>query len=483
MKDLLNKIKLSEKKSVLVIGDVMLDEYIFGDVSRISPEAPVLILKENKREWSLGGAANVALNCKQIGCDVSLIGVVGSNDFAGKKFLSMLCENGISSSGVVQSKNRVTTCKKRAMANNHQLIRIDAENDFDLLKDEFLDIEKKIDQLLKPETMVLVSDYAKGVVTSVVLSKIISCSKKNNCIVIADPKGNTFDKYTGVTYLKPNYKEYLQILHFYGLSKDDSIVENGKTICEILSLQGLILTLGGKGIQFVSKNQDFFVPAYQQEVFDLTGAGDTVMSFLALGLSVKLPMKQCVRLANRAAAVAVSHLKTYAVSLDELVEKEYDFDQKIFDDWALLKIELDWLKLENKKIVFTNGCFDLLHSGHLHVLNEAKKKGDILVVAANTDDSVKRFKGNSRPIKTLEERIKILSALKVVDFVVPFAQDTPKELIEYLKPDVLVKGSDYKKEHIAGYDFMIKSGGTVHLVDLKKGFSTSNLVKLINKTA
>ncbi|MCK4651413.1 D-glycero-beta-D-manno-heptose 1-phosphate adenylyltransferase [Candidatus Babeliales bacterium] len=476
MKNLINKVKLSGEKKVLVIGDVMLDEYLFGDVSRISPEAPVPVLKEKKREWSLGGAANVALNCKKIGMKVELIGVVGKNDYASKKLLSMLSENGVSTSGIVQSFRRVTTCKKRAMANSQQLLRIDTEDIFPLVEEEFLDIEKKISDFLQPGVVVLISDYAKGVLTTTVLKKIIDCANKNDCLVIVDPKGKDFEKYKNVNYLKPNYKEFCQILDFYRLPLNDSIIKNGKKICELLCLNGLIITLGEKGIQFVSKTDDIFVPACKREVFDLTGAGDTVISFLALGLSIKLPINDCLKLANYAASVVISHLKTYAVGLDEIFEYMAGFDEKIFYNWFFLKNKLDYFKKKQKKIVFTNGCFDLLHSGHLHVLNEAKKKGDILIVGINTDDSVKRFKGNSRPIKSFQERAKILAAMEVVDFIVSFDQDTPAELIEYLMPDVLVKGADYQKEKVAGYDFMIKSGGKIHLVDLQKGLSTSALV-------
>jgi D-beta-D-heptose 7-phosphate kinase/D-beta-D-heptose 1-phosphate adenosyltransferase len=482
MKHLLEKIKNVARKNVLVIGDVMLDEYIFGEVSRISPEAPVPVLREEKREWSLGGAANVALNCKQIGCNVSLIGLVGHDDVPGKKLISMLCANGISKSGIVYSNKRVTTCKKRMMASNHQLIRVDSEDQFPLCESELQAVKGKIVQCIRQGSIILVSDYAKGVLTSAVLQAIIKDAKKNNCMIIVDPKGTFFEKYRGVTYIKPNYKEYLQMLQRYDLSLKKSIVENGRRLCELLDLEGLIVTLGEKGIQFVSMKEDLFVPACTREVYDLTGAGDTVMAFLALGLAAGLQMNQCLNLSNHAAAVAISHVKTYAVSLDELLEKEYDVDQKVFFDWAMLKIELDWLKLENKKIVFTNGCFDLLHSGHLHVLQEAKKLGGILVVAVNTDASVKRFKGEGRPIKTLHERLKILASMHIVDFVVAFDQDTPKELIEYVKPDVLVKGADYKKEEVTGYDFMMKNGGVIHLVDLKQGFSTSRLVKAVKRT-
>ena len=482
MKNLINKIKLTGGKEILVIGDVMLDEYVFGSVTRISPEAPVPILKEERKEWSLGGAANVALNCKHVGCEVNLIGIIGnSNDYAENKLLSMLKENRISINGLVKSDQRNTTLKKRMLAEGQQLLRVDSENNADLSEKEFLEIEKKIKEFIKPGIVILISDYVKGVVTEKFLSKILILAKKYNCLVLADPKKTDFNKYKGVNYLKPNLKEFNQILEFYNLSKDDSIIKNGKMICELLSLDGLIITLGSEGIQFISKKEDIFIPARKQEVFDLTGAGDTVFAFLGLGLSLKLPMKQCLKLANHAASVAVSHLKTYAVSLDELIDKNIDLSEKIFYDWASLKIELDWLRLEGKRVVVTNGCFDLLHSGHIYSLEEAKKQGDILVVALNTDDSIKRLKGNDRPIKTLDERAKVLSAIGIVDFIISFGQDTPKELIKYLKPDILVKGGDYKKEDVVGYHFMKKYGGKVHIVPYQKGLGTTSLIEIARR--
>ncbi len=481
MKTIINHIKTSTKKNVLVIGDVMLDEYIFGSVNRISPEAPVPILKEEKREWSLGGAANVALNCKHIGCNIDLIGIINKSDRPGQKFISMLEKNGIPTHGLINSSSRATTCKKRLMANNQQLLRIDTENINFLSVEESNQIEKNLDKLVKQNTIILVSDYAKGIITKQILSKIILLGKQRNCLILVDPKKPNFDKYQNINYIKPNHKEFSEMVNYYGFNQNDSIIENGKKICRQLNLDGLVITLGEKGIQFISNKEIIFIPACKKEVFDLTGAGDTVIAFLALGLSSNLKIKQCLKLANHAAAVAISHLKTYAVSLDELIDKNIDFEEKILHDWAMLKIELDWLKLENKKIVFTNGCFDILHSGHIHLFREAKKQGDILVVGLNTNNSVQRLKGKSRPINNLDERSKILSGIGVIDFIVSFNEDTPKEIIEYLSPDILVKGGDYKKESIVGYDFVKSNGGHIHIVNYQADLATTNIVNKIKQ--
>lgn len=483
MKNLIKKIKLNSSKNIIIIGDIMLDEYIFGSVSRISPEAPVPVLLEEKRDWSLGGAANVALNCKRIGCNVKLIGIINNSDAAGLKILHILSKNSIDTKNLLKSKNRKTTVKKRIVSNTQQLLRIDNENNEELNKKEFIAIIEKLKETISKESIILISDYAKGIINNNLIQTITKIALKNHCKILVDPKGKNFEKYKNVNYIKPNYKEYLLMLDSYRLSKKNSIIANGKTICNKLSIDGLIITLGEKGIQFISMDEDIFVPAIKKNVYDLTGAGDTVFAFISLGLSVGLKIQECLELANNAASVAISHLKTYAVSLDELLDKDQFFSEKIFNNWVDLKIKLDWLKLEKNKIVFTNGCFDLLHSGHLHLLSEAKKQGDILVVALNSDDSVKRLKGNLRPIKTLNERMNIIASIGIVDFVVAFNQDTPQELIKYTKPDVLVKGGDYNKNNIVGAKFIKKNGGKIHIVDFKSNLSTSNIIKSLKEAS
>ena len=479
MKEIINSVKLAGKRPLLIIGDVMLDEYVFGEVSRISPEAPVPILNEQKREWSLGGASNVALNCSQVGFSVNLVGVIGDLDVSGQKFFSLLQQNNLSTEGIIKSKDRITTCKKRVLAKNQQILRVDNETTKELTSAEFIRILKKVEELMFPESIILLSDYAKGVLTKNLISEIILLAKKRRSIILLDPKGPDFSKYKGVNYLKPNLKEFGHLIDYFGLNSNNSLIENGKKVCDLLDLQGLIVTMGEKGMHYISRAEEHFIPACRREVFDITGAGDTVFAFLALGLAANLSILHSLKFANHAASIAVSHLKTYAVSFEELIDKNVELTEKVFFDWALLKIELDWLRLEKKKVVFTNGCFDILHAGHIHLLNESKKLGDILVVAINTDDSIKRYKGDSRPIKTMLERAKVLAAIGVVDFVVIFDQDTPKELIEYLKPDVLVKGGDYKKESIAGYEFMTNNGGNVVIVDYQEGMSTTNIINKI----
>jgi len=485
MKNIIKELKASQFKDILVVGDVMLDEYVFGSVSRVSPEAPVPIVKEEKRDWSLGGAANVALNCKKIGCNVELIGIVNDLDAAGQKLFSILAKKDLEK-GIVKSPNRVTTSKKRILSQNYQLLRIDLEDSKKLAEFEKEAILAKIDQLLKLNSVVIISDYAKGVIDQDLIEQIIVKAKCLNSLVLVDPKGPDFGKYKGVNFIKPNFKEYKQIVQFFNLPSESSVVENGRKICDLLSLDGLFVTLGEKGIQFISKNEQCFAPAVcKREVFDLTGAGDTVSAFLALGLLNKLEISTVLNLANHAASVAISHLKTYAVSLEELIDRNIEVGDKFFVDWRNLKIELDWNRVEGKKVVFTNGCFDLIHGGHIEVLNEAKKLGDILIVALNSDESIKRLKGDERPIKTLSERAKIISALGFVDFVTFFNEDTPATLIDFIRPDIVAKGGDYKKEDVVGYDTVMSYGGSVEIINhqfsQENGYSTTLLVEKMSK--
>lgn len=475
MKKLVARLKLGAVKDIVVIGDVMLDEYIIGHADRISPEVPVPVVKEQRREWRLGGAANVAANCRHIGFRVNMVGIIGE-DGAGQRLCGLLRELNIQTDGLIRSQTRVTTSKKRIVAQNHQLLRIDNEEISSLQTKEYNELLLHVDRLIKPGVIVYISDYAKGVVSSELLSYVIIQAKKYDCLVMVDPKGPDFFKYKGAHYIKPNAKEFKQIIIVLEIDHTLSMVEQARMVCQKLELKGLFITLGDKGIQYVSPQEQIYSPACAQDVFDLTGAGDTVGAFLALSMAHGLDIYDCLSIANRAAAVAVSHVKTYAVSIDELIDRESEPTEKIYMDWMALKIDLDWARRDGKKVVFTNGCFDILHSGHVYILKEAKKLGDLLVVAINTDDSVRRFKGSSRPINTLQDRMDVMASLGVVDFVVFFDQNTPQELIEYLRPDVLVKGGDYTIDAIAGSQFVQSYGGSVRVIDLVPEKSTTRVI-------
>lgn len=478
MKSLIQRLKYAPQKSVVVVGDIMVDEYIFGSVSRISPEAPVPVVREQRRELYLGGAANTAANCAVLGLDASIIGVVNNNDVYGRSMASLLKKSGLSADGIVYSNTRKTTAKNRVLAENHHCLRIDNEDTMPLSSVEYAGVVAQLEQHVKPGCVILVSDYAKGVITSALLEAIKKLAQQNEALIIVDPKGPNFAKYRGVDYLKPNASEFKQIVLALNIDVALSMVEQGQQVCRQLDLQGIVITLGERGMHFISKTEDFFSPAFKREVFDLSGAGDTVFAYLAFAIAHRVSMVDALKLANKAASIAVSHLKTYAVRLEELLDFSDDPEAKVVFDWQQLKAELDILRAQGLRIVFTNGCFDLLHPGHVRCLYEAKKQGDVLIVALNTDDSVRRLnKGPERPLNILEDRATIIAGLASVDFVTSFDQDTPKEIIELLKPDVLVKGGDYKVEDIVGYAEVTARGGVVCVIPLMQGKSTTKIVK------
>jgi len=466
MKQIINYIKNSGIKQVVLIGDVMLDEYIFGSAYKISPEAPVPVIKEESREWSLGAAANVAANCKNIGLDVKLIGIVNDEDYSGKKIISLLDDANIAIDGLVYSSSRITTNRKRIIAGQQQCVCVDRYDAHSLSIQERSALFEKIDKFVKPETLIMVSDHAKGVVDETIIDYLVSLAHKQRCRVIVDPEGPHFDMYANVDYLKPNLDEFQQMIHHFGLSPARSMIENGRAICSLLEIAGIFVTMGENGIRYISNENQIYARALKREVSGLTGSGDTVFAFLGLAFAHKITIEKSIKLANAAAAVAGSHFKTYAVSIDELIDKDTESCEKIIDDWARLKIELDWLRGEGNKVVFTYGCFDFLTLEHIYMLHQAKLRGETLVVALNTNNAGGPLSSETeRLINTLSERAQIVAALGCVDFVIDYDQNTPLEIINYLEPDVLVIGGNCKIADSVDFDTVMQSGGEVHVID------------------
>lgn len=447
----------SKKPKILVVGDFMVDHYIWCDCTRISPEAPVMVMKSQKEDKRLGGAGNVYANLKSLGAEVFALGLVGDDESG--RFLK---EN--LNAKLLVEKDRKTPLKSRVLSHSQQVLRLDDENDFDTkLEDEIIQEYKKI---AKDYDAIVLSDYAKGILTSKVTKALIEHANTLNLPILIDPKGSDFSKYQNATLLTPNKKEAIQAL---GVEKIDNLEKALKKLKDDLNLAYSIITLSEEGIALFDEKLHI-IPAKALEVYDVTGAGDSVIAMLAYALALKVDIVKACELANDAAAVVVAKVGSVSVSLEEIKNlKKASFEDKIKSKEELVKL------LQDQKVVFTNGCFDIMHYGHIKYLEKAKKLGDILVVGLNSDESVKRLKGSSRPINLEFQRACMLASMYFVDYVVIFDEDTPYKLIEFLKPDVLVKGADYKDKEVVGSNLVKK----VELIDFEDGFSTTNIINRI----
>lgn len=478
---LIEAIEHFSDQNILVFGDLMLDEYVTGEVKRISPEAPVPIFRENERFYKPGGAANVALNLKKLGASVTLIGIIGEDNY-GKTLIDELQKNGINCDYIVTDKNRVTTRKTRVVSQNQQLIRIDSENDSSISDSVAGEILGKAEKIISNFNYTIVSDYNKGICTYSLTSDFISLANKNKVKVLVDPKDNNFDKYKDAYIITPNEKELKSALQTAFGEPPDIFADSGK-LSNKLNIKYLVVTRGEHGILLLDVKKDVPVKHFEataKEVYDVSGAGDTVISTLALSLSSGLTIDDAIALSNIAAGYVISKFGTYSISKQELINEvkgrnHTSYRAKTEDVFH----QINTWKSRNEKIVFTNGCFDLLHSGHIQYLEEAKKLGDKLIVAINSDASVRQLKGESRPIINQIDRAKLLSSLSFVDAVLIFDESTPLNLINKVRPDFLVKGQDYKKEEVVGAKEVESRGGKVILMPLVDGLSTSNIIKKI----
>ncbi len=460
---------------VLVVGDLMLDRYWHGSTSRISPEAPVPVVHVKDIEERAGGAGNVALNIAALGAKVSLIGFVGKDEPA--QSLSQLLQN----AGVLcvfeALETHPTVTKLRVMSRNQQLIRLDFEDGFHHLDSE--NLLHRYHAELEQAQLVILSDYGKGTLEDV--GNFIALAKKMRKPVLVDPKGRDFTKYKGATIITPNLNEFEVVV---GKCKDENeIVSKGMILLENLELEALLITRGEHGMTLLVKNTPpLHLPTHAKQVFDVTGAGDTVISVLGASLAAKKSLPDATALANVAAGIVVSKMGTATVTPEEFSHELHHqrAPHKGVGTLAEIFAAMQHAKSEGEKIVLTNGCFDILHPGHIRYLQQAKELGDRLVILVNTDESVKRLKGEERPINNLAYRMEMLAALECVDWVMPFAEDTPREVIEQLIPDILVKGGDYADiTSIAGHECVLKNGGDVKVLSFEEGHSTTNIIKTI----
>nr|MBP3725031.1 D-glycero-beta-D-manno-heptose-7-phosphate kinase [Campylobacter sp.] len=455
---------------ILVVGDLMIDHYIWGSCDRISPEAPVQVVLNQNENKRLGGSGNVVSNLIALGAEVGVISVIG-DDKLGDEILNLISQRGAKAELVIKEKNRKSSQKSRIMVAHQQVLRVDTESVCDInCADE---ITAKFDEILAHYDIVLLSDYGKGVLTKNLCQEIISKTTAKDKFVLVDPKGKDYSKYSGATLLTPNKKE-AGIALDANLNSAQSIYEAVLNLKQKFNLKFGLITLSEEGIILCDENSQIKrFPALAKEVFDVTGAGDSVLATLGYCLASKTSIDEAIETANLAAAVVVGKVGSADASWSEieaLKSTKIGLERKIVDLPTLLG-----LYLKDKKVVFTNGCFDILHVGHISYLQKAKELGDILIVGLNSDRSVKALKGDPRPVNEQNDRAKMLAALECVDFVTIFDDDTPHDLIKALKPDILVKGADYTGKKVVGSEF----AGVTKLIDFVEGKSTTNLINKI----
>lgn len=470
---------VAEHRTALVIGDLMLDRYLIGEVERISPEAPVpvvLLKQENERA---GGAANVAANLSLLGIRTTMAGIIG-DDAEGRALLDMLRELNIDSA-IVTSQQRPTVTKTRILGGHQQMMRLDKESRLAFTESENNALHEQVSQAIaqKPDVIIL-SDYAKGVLSDALCQAVIAQAKALGIPVLVDPKGRDYTKYQGATALTPNKKETSEACGIDAMDTD-RLLQAAADLRDHLGLVFLAVTRGEEGISLLEQNEAIHIPAAAKQVFDVSGAGDTVIATLAAGLVHGLSHRQAFELANIAAGIVVGKVGTVPVNREELLAELISQDSveqadKICELETLLGRVRQW-RQQKKRIVFTNGCFDLLHAGHVTYLEAARKTGDKLILGLNTDRSVSALKGPSRPVIHEADRARVLAALEAVDAVILFDEDTPLQLIDAIRPDVIVKGSDYSEDQVVGGKEVKSWGGKVALIDIVPGRSTSNIIE------
>lgn len=465
-----------EKASVLVIGDIMLDRYWFGETARISPEAPVPIVKINQLDERLGGAGNVALNISALGALVKVIGITGKDE-AADVIQTQLTAMGLTHT-LLQFDHIPTITKLRVMSRHQQLIRLDFEKPFpEFDPAQLIEVYK---EYLKNTDVVILSDYGKGTLRNP--AEFIRLAKEASIPVLVDPKGRDFNIYRHATLITPNFKEFETIV---GASDNErTIIQKAKTLLKEHDIQFLLLTRGEGGMTLIQQEaEEIHLPAHAREVFDVTGAGDTVIAVLGAALAAKSPLPEAMMLSNLAASLVVGKLGATSVSAPELavaLKNSSSVTSGIVNEEQLLTFVAE-ARLKAKKIVFTNGCFDILHAGHVMYLQQAKQLGDYLILAINDDESVKRLKGKGRPINNVDQRMAVLASLGMVDMVVAFSDDTPKRLLKKIQPDILVKGGDYEMNQVVGSEIVLAYGGEVRVLGIIKNVSTTLMIDRVIK--
>ena len=464
------------KPNILVVGDLMIDHYLWGSCERISPEAPVQVVDIAKETTVLGGAGNVINNLKALGASVSVAGVIG-DDVNGEELREMLRNIDVDESRLIIQNGRKTSKKSRVIAVSQQILRYDKESKEDIQSSSVESIMTILQEDIERYDAIILSDYGKGVLTESLTQSIIKAAGTAGVKVLVDPKGSDFSKYSGATLLTPNKKE-AQLATGIDIVDESSLKEALLKLKGECDLDISLITLSEDGIAIFDEKLKIF-PTVAKEVFDVTGAGDTVIASIAYALSASKDIDETAKFANLAAGVVVGKIGSATVTIDEIEEYEASLHKSTSDahikNFEEIKIIVERYKKQGKKVVFTNGCFDILHVGHVKYLQIAKSFGDVLIVGLNSDASVSRLKGPTRPVNIAQDRAYLLAALEAVDFVVPFEEDTPYELIKMIAPDVLVKGGDYEGKKVVGTEF----AGELKLVDFVDGKSTTKTIEKI----
>jgi D-beta-D-heptose 7-phosphate kinase / D-beta-D-heptose 1-phosphate adenosyltransferase len=472
------------KTPALVVGDVMLDKYIWGQVERISPEAPVPILQTAFQDEKPGGAANVAMNLAGLGARVTVCGF-GGGDQEQQRLESLLADAGVEPS-LTTLTGASTTTKLRILSGNQQMMRLDTEAPSSSSAGASEDLVQRALAVLPEVSVLVLSDYAKGALTEEVCQVLIEEAQKHNVPVLVDPKNRSFGRYRGATLICPNRKE-LSVATGEPPAELQQLLTAGQAMLPSLEVQFMVVTLGEEGIAVLRPDSCRRAPAVVRQVYDASGAGDTVIAVLALAMACGVEIETAARIANIAAGIVVSKVGTVPVQREELLgalawEAAPPMGEKVLPLDHLRSRVATW-RSAGQRVVFTNGCFDILHIGHILLLEQARRAGDRLIVGLNSDNSIRRIKGPSRPIIGQDERAQILAALSAVDAVVLFDQNTPLKLIEAIRPDVLVKGGDYTEDNIAGAREVRAWGGRVEIIPLVEGVSTTRLLAKATATA
>ena len=468
---------LTKKPNILVIGDLMIDHYLWGKTDRISPEAPVQVVDIEKETTVLGGAGNVVNNLVSLGSDVTVMSVIGEDSIA-QELTDMLEQIDVKHY-LICDENRKTTKKSRIIASQQQVVRYDHESKVEISQESEAYLTVKLLEIVSQFDVILVSDYGKGVVTDSLMKKINFCATNLETKVLVDPKGDDYTKYIGSYLLTPNKKEAM-IASNIDIKDDDSLKKALKTLHNTACLQVPMITLSEDGIAILNENNEVIIsPTVAREVYDVTGAGDTVLASLGYCLAKGEDIVSSMEFANLAAGVVVGKIGSATATIEEIEEYKSSLHKSSIEShiktFSEIEKTVQRLKKQNKKIVFTNGCFDILHRGHVSYLDIAKSFGDVLILGLNSDASVKALKGDSRPINNEDDRGFILAALESVDYVVKFTEDTPLNLIQIVQPDILVKGGDYEGKEVVGSSIAKE----VKLVQFVDGKSTTKTIEKI----